>query len=96
MTQPKEPTELERAAKESFHNVWPCLIPKASSNMPSCHENQFCGCEMKNQFIAGAHYGRAEVIAKLRSEEAKDATSCDLADWLSAQFEGDMTPKEGG
>lgn len=65
-------TELDKAAREyvgftfSTTNKGPCLVPKPGADcLITCHENDFCECEVTDGFRAGAAWA-------LKSREAVD------------------------
>lgn len=70
MTPTKLPRELaEWRAKylqERFPRKGPCLIPKPGSCVPSCHENDFCECDMCE--ITGALYAKLLIDAPVFDE----------------------------
>lgn len=55
------PNFAEQAAQfimsDEFNGKGPCLIPKPGREVPSCHENDFCECDMNKAFLAGCEHG---------------------------------------
>lgn len=52
--------------QERFPRKGPCLIPKPGSCVPSCHENDFCECDMCE--ITGALYAKLLIDAPVFDE----------------------------
>lgn len=57
--------------KKRHPSQGPCLVPKKDLNLtqlPTCHENDFCECELKSAYLAG--YRKALEDSKVRENEA--------------------------
>lgn len=75
---------LEQKAKQwiqenSRPSQGPCLIPKDGTCLPSCHENDFCECELKSAHIAG--YRLAIEDAAKRAKDEKSCFFRDYSEW---------------
>lgn len=84
----------ERLAYEFINKTWqnkgPCLVPNANvmnsnSTLLSCHENDFCQCDMTDAFIAGlkAERERSKKLVEALVNISLDAT--DLTAWEQAK-----------
>lgn len=66
-----------------FSGKGPCLIPKPGKDLPSCHENDYCRCEMETAFLAGVRY----LADQLR------ARSWEIPMWIeSGPHDGEIDP----
>jgi predicted nuclease with TOPRIM domain len=77
MKDPDFREEAEKYACETFRpNQGPCLVPKPGRQGISCHENDFCECEVLNAFEAGAATG----YTKGKAEKERDQLEHHLAE----------------
>lgn len=80
-------TDLEKAANNyltrNHPTKGPCLIPNPGVSAVSCHENDFCECEMGDAFAEGFYLAEAE-IKRLRQalEEIIDSPQ-DHSGWIA-------------
>lgn len=61
---------LNYIKSEKFNGKGPCLIPKPGKQVPSCHENYFCECDVCDAYQEGATRGlliAAEIIDYYKS-----------------------------
>lgn len=98
--------KLEAAAnqwvrKHSSSDQGPCLIPKEGRPGITCHERDYCECEMSEAYKAGAEWQAKQILELLRSDESREyflnfhrendyLNGYDWADWLEQKM------KEGG
>lgn len=61
--------KMREAIKAIAPTCGPCLIPREGSNMPSCHERDFCQCDMEEAYLAGQLAERERVKPVLEAAE---------------------------
>jgi hypothetical protein len=62
---PQYKAARDEAISERWPNKGPCLIAREGANVPNCHENDFCLCDMET--IADWAYAQAQAeVERLR------------------------------